>query len=120
MVTSPSIRRGDVWLINLDPTIGAEMQKTRPAIVICSDAVGVLPVKLVAPITAWKDHLAGNYWHVPLAPDNANGLQKLSAVDVLQVRGVDTVRFIRRLGQVSPAHMQAVVAALALVVEYEG
>ena len=120
MVTSPSIRRGDVWLINLDPTIGAEIQKTRPAIVITSDAVGVLPIKLVAPITAWKDHLAGNYWHVPLAPDNANGLQKLSAVDVLQVRGVDTVRFVRRLGQVSPADMQSVVAALTLVVEYEG
>jgi mRNA interferase MazF len=117
---SSSIKRGEVWLIDLDPTIGAEMQKTRPAVVISSDAVGALPVKLVAPITAWKDHLAGNYWHVRLDPDSANGLQKSSSADMLQVRGVDTARFVRRLGNVSSEHLQALVAALALVVEYDG
>lgn len=36
------MRRGEVWLINLDPTVGAEIQKTRPAIIVNDDGVGVL------------------------------------------------------------------------------
>ena len=42
---------GEIWLVNLDPTVGAEIQKTRSAIVISFDYVGKLPLKLVVPIT---------------------------------------------------------------------
>ena len=41
--------RGEVWLINLDPTMGAEIRKTRPAVIVSSDAVGVLPLRVVVP-----------------------------------------------------------------------
>ena len=50
------MRRGEVWLINLDPTIGAEIRKNRPAVIVSSDTVGVLPLKVVVPLTDWKDH----------------------------------------------------------------
>ena len=113
-----SISRGEIWLVNLDPTIGAEIRKTRPVIVVSSDAVGVLPIKLVAPLTEWKDHLARNVWQVKVLPDNINGLTKPSAVDTLQLRGVDTQRFVQKLGSVSPAIMRAIVLAIAAVVEY--
>jgi len=46
-----NISRGDIWKVNLDPTIGAEIKKTRPVVVVSSDAVGALPIKLVAPLT---------------------------------------------------------------------
>ena len=52
-----NIRRGEIWSVTLDPTVGAEVRKTRPVIVVSSDAVGVLPIKLVAPLTEWKEHL---------------------------------------------------------------
>ena len=52
------MRKGDVWLINLDPTIGAEIKKTRPAIIVSEDAIGVLPLKVVVPLTDWKDRYA--------------------------------------------------------------
>ena len=42
-----SIQRGDVWLVNLEPTIGAEIRKTRPVVVVSSVSVGVLPIRLV-------------------------------------------------------------------------
>jgi mRNA interferase MazF len=42
-----NINRGEIWSVNLDPTIGAEIRKTRPVVVISSDAVGVLPIKSV-------------------------------------------------------------------------
>ena len=113
-----NIRRGDLWLVNFDPTKGAEMRKTRPAVVVSSDAIGILPIKMIAPVTDWKDHYARNLWHIRIDPDKTNGLPKASAVDALQVRGVATERFIRKLGHVSPTTMEEFVAAIAAVIEY--
>lgn len=114
-----TISRGEVWLVTLDPTVGAEIRKTRPVVVVSSDAVGALPIKLVAPLTEWKDHFARNVWLVQVTPDSMNGLTKASAVDALQLRGVDTQRFVQKLGSVSPAVMRSLVAAIAAVIEYE-
>jgi mRNA interferase MazF len=60
-VTSLSInpelpKRGEIWLVNFNPTVGAEIKKVRPAVVISSDSVGKLPIKLIAPITDWKTY----------------------------------------------------------------
>ncbi len=112
------ISRGEIWLVNLDPTIGAEIRKTRPVVVVSSDAIGALPIRLVAPITEWKDYFAGNIWHVRLEPDSTNGLTKTSSVDTLQLRGIDTQRFIRKLGKVSPSIMISIVTAAAALIEY--
>ncbi len=114
-----TIKRGEIWLVNLDPTIGAEIRKTRPVVVISSDALGRLPIKLVAPLTEWKDYLAKNVWHVKITPDQTNGLTKISSVDTLQLRGVDTQRFIHKMGLVSPEIMVTITAAIVTVVEYE-
>jgi mRNA interferase MazF len=98
MTSSDSPQRGEVWLVNFDPTIGTEIRKIRPAVVISSNNIGVLPIKLVAPITDWKDWYRGNLWHIKLNPTSDNGLSTDSSVDALQLRGVDTQRFIRKLG----------------------
>jgi mRNA interferase MazF len=113
-----TISRGEIWLVTLDPTVGAEIRKTRPVVVVSSDAVGALPIKLVAPLTEWRDYFAGNVWHVKVTPDSLNGLAKTSAVDTLQLRGVDTQRLVQKLGRVSPAVMRSIVAAIAAVIEY--
>ncbi len=47
--------RGEVWLTNLDPTIGPEIRKRRPSIIVSSDAVGVLPLRVIVPLTDWKE-----------------------------------------------------------------
>ena len=114
---SPPVR-GDVWLVNFDPTIGAEIRKTRPAVVVSSDGIGRLPVKLVAPITEWKDAFGNCAWLVRIDPDSQNGLSKTSAADALQLRGMDLRRFVSRLGHVSPELMDEIAAAVAIVVEY--
>lgn len=115
----PNPKRGEVWLVNFDPTVGAEIRKRRPAVVVSSDAVGILPVKLIAPVTDWKDRYAGNIWHIRIDPDRSNGLTKASAVDALQLRGVDTQRFVRRLGDISSSVLEEITAAIVAVVEYE-
>ena len=41
-----SIKRGEVWWVNFEPTVGTEIKKTRPALVVNSDKIGILPIKL--------------------------------------------------------------------------
>ncbi|HEY0376784.1 MAG TPA: type II toxin-antitoxin system PemK/MazF family toxin [Pyrinomonadaceae bacterium] len=115
---SSSPKRGEIWLVNFDPTIGAEIKKTRPAIVVSSDAVGRLPIKLVAPLTDWKTYYAANIWHVRIDPNSVNGLAKTSAVDALQIRGMDQRRFVRQLGKVSEEMLEEIALAIAAVIEY--
>jgi len=116
--TPPSPKRGEIWRVDFDPTEGSEMQKARPAVVISSDAIGTLPVKLVAPITQWKAIFEKNIWHVRLSPTERSGLTKESAVDALQVRSADTSRFEEKLGRTSATELEEIVTAVAVVIEY--
>ncbi|NOZ79301.1 MAG: type II toxin-antitoxin system PemK/MazF family toxin [Acidobacteria bacterium] len=54
-MSEPQPTRGEIWWVNLDPTRGSETCKTRPAVVVSSDAVSRLPVRLVIPLTEWKE-----------------------------------------------------------------
>ena len=73
------VQRADIWLVNLEPTVGAEIRKTRPVVVVSSDAVGTLPVRLVSPLTEWKDHFAGNLGIISLQWSNGHGQVRASS-----------------------------------------
>ena len=90
------MRRGETWLVNLDPTVGSEIRKTRPAVIISSDLEGILPLKIVVPLTDWKDRYDSASWMVRIDPDESNGLSKPSAADGLQVRSASEQRLIKR------------------------
>lgn len=109
------MRRGDVWLINVDPTVGSESRKTRPAVIVNDDAIGTLPLKVIVPIMEWQPRYAVAPWLVRLAPDPENGLDKSSAADAFQTRSVSQTRFVRQLGKVSARTIQDISKALALL-----
>ena len=111
--------RGEIWLINLDPTVGAEIRKTRPGVIVNDDAIGTLPLKVIVQITEWKERYAIAPWMVRIEPDVDNGLEKLSAADAFQVRSVAQERFVRRIGKLSDTTMRAVTKALAVVLSIE-
>lgn len=113
------MRRGEVWLINLDPTIGAEIKKIRPAVIVSDDAVGILPLKVIVPVTDWKDRYAVAPWMVRLEAEAGNGLDKTSAADAFQVRSVAQQSFVRQLGKLSVTAMQEISRALAVVLSLE-
>ena len=115
----PNPCRGEVWDLNFNPTVGAEIQKIRPAVVINSDGMRHLSIKLVVPITSWKDHFAGKIWYVRIEPDDSNGLTKDSAIDAMQIRGVDVERFRRRRGRFNAMLMEEITAAIAAIIEYQ-
>lgn len=107
--------RGEIWLLNLDPAIGAEIKKTRPGVIVNDDAVGVLPLKVVVPVTQWKERYAAAPWMIRLEPDAENGLEKPSAADTFQVRSLSQTRFVQHLGKLSEEAMQRISKGLAVV-----
>jgi mRNA interferase MazF len=109
------MRRGEIWLINLDPTVGAEIKKTRPAVIVNDDAVGRLPLRVIVPITDWKERYALAPWMVKIEPDKENGLEKTSAIDTFQVRSVAQERFVKQVGKVSDDILEKITRALAIV-----
>ncbi len=113
------MRRGEVWLIGLDPTVGVEMKKTRPAVIVSSDAVGILPLKVIVPLSEWKDRYSVAPWMVRVEPSAENGLNKPSTADTFQVRSASQVRFVRKLGVVSEAVLRDIAMALAIVLDIE-
>ncbi|MBN2330094.1 MAG: type II toxin-antitoxin system PemK/MazF family toxin [Candidatus Omnitrophica bacterium] len=116
--TKASPVRGEIWDVDLDPTKGAEIKKVRPVVVVSSDALRSLPLRLVAPITGWRDQFKGKFSHVLLKSQERNGLHKDSAVDALQLRGVALERFKKKRGSVSADEMEEIACAIAAVIEY--
>lgn len=112
-------RRGEVWRVDLEPTRGAEMQKTRPAVVLSSDRLGRLPLRLIVPLTGWSEGYTSLAWMVRVEATQANGLTKLSAADAFQTRGASLERFGNRLGVLSEETLAQIAIALALTVEYQ-
>lgn len=113
------ILRGSIWLVDMGHTEGAEMQKVRPAVVVSPDAVGVLPLHVVVPLTDWRENFAHSAWLIEIDPNPQNHLDKPSAADTLQVRSLTESRFIKRLGLVSAANLNAISEGLKCVLGFK-
>jgi mRNA interferase MazF len=111
------MRQGEIWDVNLTPTVGAEIKKKRPAIIINDDAVGVLPLRVIIPITEWKDKFYGAVWMVKIEANNENNLKKLSAADCFQIRSVSTKRLLRKVGAVPAITLNEIKIAVKAVID---
>lgn len=113
------MKQGEIWLISLDPTVGAEIKKTRPAIIVNDNALGKLPLKIIVPITDWKDRYKIAPWMTKLEPDKENGLTKISAADSFQIRSVSQERFVKQIGTVPETIMDEIRIGLAKVLSID-
>lgn len=99
------VARGDVWLVSLDPTIGREIQKTRPCIVVSPPELNQhLSTVLVAPMTTGS-HPAP--FRVPIRFQGKSGLVLLD-----QIRAIDKARLARRLGKAPDQTLAATLRVL--------
>ncbi|MGH2515336.1 MAG: type II toxin-antitoxin system PemK/MazF family toxin [Ktedonobacterales bacterium] len=64
-------RRGDIWLVQLDPTRGMEIRKTRPAVVVTADVYAAMPLRIIVPITSWQPRFASWPYMIPLPQPTA-------------------------------------------------
>ncbi len=106
-------RRGEVYLVNFDPTLGAEIQKTRPAMILQNDIANRhSPITMVAAITSKFDNTL--YPTEVLIHPPEGGLTVASVVLLNQVRSIDKRRLVKRLGALKPATMRQVEQALLI------
>ena len=99
-----SIRRGEIFLVNFDPTIGSEAKKTRPAVVVSNDLNNThSPIVSISPITS---NVTRVYSFEVDVPAGTAGLKVRSKIMVNQTRAVDKIRLLKKLGQL-PAEMIA-------------
>ena len=97
--------RGEVWLISLDPTVGGEIQKTRPCVVVSPPEINDhMRVVLVAPLTSGSRPAP---FRIATTVGGQPGLMLLE-----QIRAVDANRFIKKLGQLDRLTLQAALAVL--------
>jgi mRNA interferase MazF len=112
----PFPKRSKVYLVNLDPTIGSEIKKTRPAVIIQNDVGNQYsPITIIAPITSDDKAVYPIEVEVKL-PEG--GLDHNSLILTNQIRAIDQKRLVKRLGQLSEQTMrkvdQAIIISLAL------
>lgn len=106
-------KRGEVYLVNFDPTIGAEIQKTRPVLIVQNDIANRhSPITIVAAISSQFDETL--YPTEVLIQPPEGGLTLSSVVLLNQVRSVDKRRLIRRLGMLTPATVGRVDRAILI------
>lgn len=108
--------RGELWRVRFDPSQGAEIAKTRPAVVINVPTIGRLPLRIVVPITGWYERFATIPWLIFLACTPLNGLDKDSTADCFQVKSVSLNRLESKIGTLLPGEIEQISAAISLCV----
>jgi mRNA interferase MazF len=97
--------RGDIWLVALDPTVGTEIQKTRPCVIVSPPEINDhLRVMLVAPLTSGSRPAP---FRIATTVNNQPGLMLLE-----QIRAVDANRLVKKLGALDPLTLKSALAVL--------
>ena len=106
MVTPGALpQRGDIWLAALDPTVGSEIHKTRPCVVVSPPEMNQhLRTVIVAPMTTGSRPAP---FRVPISFQRKSGLILLD-----QLRTLDRQRLVKRVGTARPTTLAALLAAL--------
>jgi len=87
------------------------------AVIINDDAIGILPLKVIVPVTEWKDRFQGAVWMVKIEPNSENNLKKPSAIDTFQIRSVSKKRFLRKTGSVFSNVLDEIKTAIKAVID---
>jgi mRNA interferase MazF len=111
------MRTRDIFLVDFNPAIGAEMQKTRPCIIVSNQDLGVLPLKIVVPLIGHKEIHNDKSWLVVVNPNELNGLSKVSTADTLNMRSVSDERIIKKIGVVDEQTYQRLTLAMRVVLD---
>ena len=107
-------RRGEIYLVSFDPTVGYEIRKTRPALIIQNNIGNQYsPLTIVAAVTSKVSPMPFPV-EIVVEPAKGNGLKVRSAIRLDQIRTIDRQRLIMRLGSVDPTTMRRVDDAIKI------
>ena len=113
-ITHP--QRGEVWIVNFDPTVGAEIKKSRPALILQNDIANEhSPITIVAAITSKFDEKL--YPTEVLISQREGGLAQESVALLNQIRSIDKQRLVKKLGIVQNKTLREVEKAIKISLE---
>ncbi|HIH43326.1 TPA: type II toxin-antitoxin system PemK/MazF family toxin [Candidatus Woesearchaeota archaeon] len=106
------VKRGDIWLINLDPAIGHEIKKARPGVIIQNDYGNKYSqITIIAPITSQKIE---QVYPFEVFLKQGKALEKDSKALLNQIRAVDKIRLVKKLGSVNEEELHNIDDALKI------
>ena len=107
-------QKGDVYLVCLDPTIGAEIKKSRPAVILSNNIINInSPIVIVCPITDSTGKTSPV--HI-LINKNEGGLTKESVANCVQIRAVDKSRLYQKIGNLSAQKMSEIEKGIKYII----
>jgi len=110
-------RRGEIWRVRFDRTLGQEIRKERRALVMNVPGVGRDKMRIVVPITTGDERYEYLFWMTRIRKDSTNGLEHDSFADASQIQAVSLKRFTSQVGALRlPAQLDSVADAIALCI----
>ena len=110
------MKKGEIWEVYFDPTIGSEQSGRRPAVIISGNLANKhLNTVIVCPLTSSLKNYHGN---LIVNPNDMNGLQKKSEVMSVHARSISKLRFKKQLGRFSQAEMSIIIENLEKIIKY--
>ena len=118
--TSIRPQRGEIWSVNFAPSVGDEIYKIHPAVVMNISANWNLKLHIVAPVTKWQERFKINnyFWMIELPKDTGNNLNVNSAANAFQIKSVSKERFTRKIGVLTASQLELIAATVAFCIGY--
>jgi mRNA interferase MazF len=113
------VKQGEIWDINLGKNQSINGWGKCPVIIINDDIIGIIPSRLIAPLTEWQDKFEDAIWLIRIEPNEENNLCRTSAVDALQLHTIPIAWFIKKIGMLSARELQLVKNAVKAIISAE-
>ena len=113
------MKQGEIWDIKLGSKFETSKRMARPVVVINDDTIGVLPSRVIVPLTDWQDKFDDAIWLVRVDPDDENNLGKISAADAFQLHSIPTARFVKKVGTISDHKLRNIKDAVKAIINVD-
>ena len=117
MTFSPKVKRGEMWLVNLDPGFGKELHKKRPALIVSQNSIHEnTSYVIIVPISSQAPQRIGIEM---VAVGKKEGLSKHSVLLPLFIRNIDQERLVKKIGKISQVKLQEVEDAIKIILDLD-
>jgi len=113
------VKQGEIWDINLSGLQGKAIEEKCSVIIINDDTIGVLPSRVIVPLTHWQDKFDKAIWLIRVDPNSENNLDQISAIDAFQMHTIPTTRFLKKVGTISVEELQSIKNAVKAIINTE-